>query len=212
MTTLEKLSAEVAHPIIIFQTDGDELPQLRPLASYPPPIPMPAPGFPSAFSIGDIFSMAVKSKATIYAVIPGIRLVGLSSTQQLEGARKFLEAQDAAGEKLRPEAYKKERALRERKMSDEQWQNYAAMILWTQQALLTLSQVTGGWADFLEQTEQAGDIYKRILSDINNRYIIGYQPVNKARDGKLRRVNVDVRGHAEYIVFGRKVYYAQLPQ
>ena len=119
--------------------------------------------------------------------------------------------QNAALEKLRAAEYKKPLALRAKNWTDEDWQNSAATVLWTQKALVTLSQICGGWADFLEQSEQAADIYARILGDINRRYIIGYQPVNKARDGKLRKVTVDVRGHPEYIVFGRKSYYAPLP-
>ena len=213
MATFDRLSAEAdVHPIIIFQTDGDELPYLSPVASYPPPVPMTAPGNEKKFSIIDVFTEVVQSKATIYTVIPGIRLVGLSLDEQLARARRIRETENAAVEKLRPDMYKRQRSFREKNWSDEDWQNSAALLLWVQKALATLSQISGGWADYLEQADQAADIYSRILSDINRRYIVGYQPTNKARDGKLRKVIVEVRGHPEYTVSGRKSYYAPVPE
>jgi hypothetical protein len=66
--------------------------------------------------------------------------------------------------------------------------------------------MAGAWADFLEKPEDAPGIYSRILSDINHRYVIGYQPTNKERDGKLRRVRIEVRGHPQYNLVGRKMY------
>jgi hypothetical protein len=82
------------------------------------------------------------------------------------------------------------------------------MMLWQQTALGGVTAVSGGWTDFLEEPGQAAGVYGRILSDINRRYVIGYQPTNKERDGKLRRVRIEVRGHPEYVVWGRKSYYA----
>lgn len=80
-----------------------------------------------------------------------------------------------------------------------------------QQALVDLSALTGGWADFLEEPAQAAGIYERIFSDVNRRYVIGFYPSNKARDGGRRRVSIEVRGHPEYTVWGRKSYFAPGP-
>lgn len=71
--------------------------------------------------------------------------------------------------------------------------------------------ITGGWTAFLEDPSQASEIYPRILSDIDHRYVIGYQPTNKIHDGKLRKIQIEVRGHPEYEVKGRKAYYAPDP-
>jgi hypothetical protein len=49
------------------------------------------------------------------------------------------------------------------------------------------------------------------LSDINRRNVIGYYSTNKEHDGKRRKVNVEVRGHPEYTVMGRKSYLAPEP-
>jgi hypothetical protein len=77
-----------------------------------------------------------------------------------------------------------------------------------QAALAQLSKASGGWISFLEQPEQASAIYSKILSDINNRYVVGYYPTNKVHDGKRRKVSVEVRNHPEYLVWGRKSYIA----
>ncbi len=44
--------------------------------------------------------------------------------------------------------------------------------------------------------------------DMNNRYVIGYYPTNKTHDGKRRTIKIEVRGHPEFVVWGRKVYFA----
>ncbi|HWT00434.1 MAG TPA: hypothetical protein VN256_09315 [Pyrinomonadaceae bacterium] len=38
--------------------------------------------------------------------------------------------------------------------------------------------------------------------------LLGYYPANKERDGRLRKVRVEVRDHPEYKVHGRRSYYA----
>jgi VWFA-related protein len=211
MATIDRLATEAdVHPIIIFQTDGDELPILRPVSKYPPPYPMAVSNTVRKFSILDIFSAGLRSKATIYSVVPGIRLIGFSPAEQAQRAKHAWEVWDSALEKFRPDINKRLRAANE-KRSDEDWQKTVATGVWTQTALLTLARITGGWADFLEKEDQAAAIYARILNDINRRYIVGYQPINKAHDGKLRRVSVTVRDHPEYVVFGRDSYYAPAP-
>jgi hypothetical protein len=66
----------------------------------------------------------------------------------------------------------------------------------------------GGWTAYLQQPEEASDIYGRILDDINSRYILGYYPSDKTHDGKRRQVQIEVRGHPEYSITGRKSYFA----
>jgi hypothetical protein len=71
--------------------------------------------------------------------------------------------------------------------------------------------LTGGWTAFLEKPEQANEIYSRIFTDINQRYIVGYYPTNKKRDGKRRKIEFEVKGHPEYQVSGRRSYFAPGP-
>jgi hypothetical protein len=77
-----------------------------------------------------------------------------------------------------------------------------------QEALAGVAPLSGGWTEFLEQPSQAQGIYARILSDISQRYIVGYYPTNKERDGKRRKINFEVKGHPEYTILGRRSYYA----
>jgi hypothetical protein len=64
---------------------------------------------------------------------------------------------------------------------------------------------------FLEEPSQADQIYSRIFADINQRYIVGYYPTNKERNGKRRKIEVTVRDHSDYTVVGRRWYYAPSP-
>jgi hypothetical protein len=72
--------------------------------------------------------------------------------------------------------------------------------------------VSGGWVAFLNKPDQAGDIYATILSDINSRYVIGYYPTNKVHDGRRRSVSLEVSGHPDYVLSGRRTYYAPEPE
>ena len=65
--------------------------------------------------------------------------------------------------------------------------------------------------EFLETPDQADQIYARIFSDINQRYIVGYYPTNKERDGKRRKIDFKVKGHPDYQIFGRRSYVAPKP-
>jgi len=211
MATMNKLSAEERlRPIIIFQTDGDELSELRPVSAYPPPgwVKVPADD-DKGFSITDLSAAVLKSRATIYTVIPGVRFVGIPPGEHLGRAKTVLESEYAAvAEILRGPDEKRRPPFNKKELSEERLRRTAEMMLWQQTALGGLAAVSGGWTDFLEEPGQAADLYGRILSDINRRYVIGYQPTNKERDGKLRRVRVEVRGHPEYVVWGRRSYYA----
>jgi hypothetical protein len=48
-----------------------------------------------------------------------------------------------------------------------------------------------------------------LLEDINQRYILSYYPTNDTRDGRARTVRIEVRGHPEYQIRGRKTYSLQ---
>ena len=56
--------------------------------------------------------------------------------------------------------------------------------------------------------ERASLIYSQILAKINHRYVLGYYPTNRARDGKRRKVQIQVRNHPEYVIESRGYYYA----
>ena len=212
MATLrEMFDEEDARPIVILQSDGDELAGLRdsPLSLYMPPRPpgmsdeawraarAAAEGNRNQFSIADVFREAERSRATVYTVIPGVRFIGLKPGEEREKEQALRNAFEKSSPASAARGGLLEYTLRRTPPQ--------------QLALYGLSKLTGGWTDFLEEPSQAADVYGRILADINLRYVVGFYPANKGRDGKRRRVQVEVRGHPEYLVWGRKSYYAPGP-
>jgi len=197
----ELFGSEDIRPIVIFQTDGD---QLEALKGTPPQAPF---WLPRKFSLQDILTVAEKKRATIYPVISGMRYVGVPDAELPQRARlDWQNRLDANVEYLRAHnlPLPKNSSLPKDDLTryTEQWQQ-------RQSALVGIAKATGTWPEFLEKPSQADEIYTRILSDMDRRYIIGYYPTNRERDGKRRKVNVEVRDHPEYQVWGQKSYFAR---
>jgi VWFA-related protein len=223
----EGFSEEDQRPIIIFQTDGTEAALLR------NPIVGPAvePGLPPDlraqreatikhyaefkkrnprdFGLDDIYKAAEGSHATIYTIVPGLRFIGLQPEERVTQMRAYLN-REILGIDL-PGARKTWNDVLTR-TTDETLAFDAEVQAKLQSALAVLSAVSGAWIDFLDRPLQANEIYSRIFSDINRRYVVGYYSTNKAHDGKRRKVNIAVRNHPEYIVMGHRGYYAAGPQ
>ena len=201
MATLRELfTTEDERPVVVFQTDGDELVLMQPRASE---LPQSMHVLARQFSVDDVYKTAEKSKATIYTVIPGIKLLGISRAEQEERLGPLKEEAIAA-------LTRGGRRLSNQKMQLTFERQLHGMVD-HQSVLAILATITGGWAEFLEEPSQANEIYSRIVSDLNTRYIVGYYPTNKEHDGKRRKVSFAVRDHPEYVVMGRKAYYAPDP-
>jgi len=231
MATLKELfDAEDERPIIVFQTDGDEAFYLRNSIinpSVPPDLPpelraqaqeevearkkLQHDGL-TEFSLDDVYREVEKSRATIYTVVPGFRLIGLTPEQQVERVKADDERQIAewlatVGPKVK-QAFKAREEERQRKMTIEILRYRAEENLKVQTALAEVATLSGGWTEYLETASQAQEIYSRIFTDISQRYIVGYYPINKERDGRRRKINFEVKGHPDYVILGRKSYYA----
>jgi hypothetical protein len=190
MATVREMFTEAdIRPVVIFQTDGDELFCLQP--SNPPILSIPDAYLPpgsttipaASFSLRDIYQAIEKSRALVYTVIPGIRVTGPATENEPEWS---ISPASASGAQVRT-------TLRETRS-------------WFQ--LAAAGAAIGGWTSYLETPKQAPEIYRSILADLNGRYVIGYYPTNKAHDGSQRKVVVEVRGHPEYSVTGRRSYVA----
>jgi VWFA-related protein len=229
-TLMEAFDAQDQRPIIVFQTDGDEVMYLRNSIIVPAvPPDLPREWIASAqleaeqrrklqrdgmteFSLDDVYRAVEKSRATIYTVVPGSRLIGLTPDQQLarlqaDDERAVTEWLPTVGKKTR-EAFLARQEARKKLTPVEALRYRAAENLQVQSALAEVAKLAGGWTEFLEAPTQAQAIYSRIFSDINQRYLIGYYPTNKERDGKRRKITIEVKGHPDYTVLGRKSYYA----
>ena len=209
-TVRELIRPDDIRPIIIFQSDGDEINVLQPpnLHRYDKPLSPDASDKEKKlwqrtekilgprikqYSIEDVYAAVQKARATVYTVIPGPRFFGISQSEQLERARRDSVAQ-GLGTPPR-----------------EALEQFIAFRLDCQAAMARAATVSGGWTAFLEDPKQADTIYSQILADVNSRYVIGYYPTNKARDGARRTVAVQVRDHPDYTLNGRKAYYAPGP-
>ena len=211
-TARELFNDEDIRPIVIFQTDGDEVGLLQP----PHPLYYFVPFFPAhsppeqkkrfeamvsrvqktiasqfkPFGLDDVYHAVEKSRATVYTVIPGTQLVGRSPAEQMSRVKLNNSSQ----------------------YSEAQFEEIRNICVRAQTAAAGASIESGGWAAFLDKPEQAADIYATILSDINSRYVIGYYPTNKVHDGRRRNVSIEVRGHSEYLISGRRSYYAPVAE
>lgn len=181
----EMFTNEDIRPIIIFQTDGDEVFDLQlsnpPILSIPavpttPPVPRGAKH--ANFNLRNVYEAIEKSRVSVYTIIPGPRLI---------------------------------RARTEKELVIPRFSNtWNEVLFWGNVA--AAGAAIGGWTAYFQKPEEANDIYARILADINSRYVIGYYPANKMHDGNRRNVLVEVRDHPEYSVSGRKSYIAPEPE
>jgi hypothetical protein len=198
------LDREEERPIIIFQTDGDQIDALGQL----PPVWL-RPYIPTKFSFENLLTAAERARVTIYSIIPGVPMIGFSGEELLKQSRLDWENRMKAQEELW-----RLRNLPARPMNpptDEFLLRNAARWSHLHLGVVQLAKATGGWADYLEKPEQADGLYAHVLNDINQRYIISYYPKNRVRDGKRRKISFEVRGHPEYTILGRRSYFAPQP-
>lgn len=231
MATLnEAFDDEDVRPIIVFQTDGDEAYFLRnPVVRMTIPDGLKGDDLRFAeqylefhreqlekketqFSLYDLYRTVEKSRATVYTVVPGPKLLELSAAEQLEKTRRDLEISiqemmsNMSGDVR--ERFKERIERRDKESAEVNLRWTADKNAKLQSALAGVAPLSGGWTEFLETPEQADAIYARIFSDINQRYIVGYYPANKERNGLRRRIHFEVKGHPEYQVLGRRSYFA----
>jgi len=216
-TLRELIDVKKKRPIIIFQTDGDEVGRL---SKWPPIAGEQSPTY--AYDMNDVYSEVEKSRAKIYTVVPNDKLIGLSEEETIARARRMLEKQRAAQSKTKDMWYGAKRLPPEatsnrtvhvslpglEELREKGTKRAIDTFVQGQAAAARVAELTGGWTSFLETPEQADEGYGHILADINQSYLIGYYPANKVMDGTLRKVRVEVRGHPEYVVHGRRSYYA----
>jgi VWFA-related protein len=230
MATLnEAFDDEDQNPVIVFQTDGDEVEYLRNsiIVHEVPPGLSPElraevqeqieykkklqRASVTEFSLDDVYRTVETSRATIYTIIPRTRLIGFTQDEQIrrlnaEDDRAVATWSAAAPDKLKS-VFQARQEERLKKLTPEILQARIEQELKVQVALTDLAKLSGGWAEFLETKTHAADIYKRIVEDLNQRYIVGYYPTNKEHDGKRRRIKVEVKGHPDYSITSRKSYY-----
>jgi len=80
-------------------------------------------------------------------------------------------------------------------------------------ALVQLTEITGGRAFFPNAAYEMSDICKKIAAELKNQYVLGYRPTNGGKDGAWRKIKVKVNtpkdvGLSSFEVTHKKGYYA----
>ena len=70
-----------------------------------------------------------------------------------------------------------------------------------------MSKETGGRVFTVDKKHALKDVFAEIQDEMRSQYAIGYTPVNTARDGSYRKIEIRT-GNKEYKVQARKGYYA----
>jgi Ca-activated chloride channel family protein len=79
-----------------------------------------------------------------------------------------------------------------------------------QRLLKQIATATGGRAFFPSRDEQLPDVHDRVVSDVSNRYLISYTPINQQIDGTWRGVSL-VTGNPIHKVRTKPGYFAPKP-
>jgi len=182
----ELMADRPGRKIIIFQTDGDEALRLVPENDWPEDVKVRFRSPKRAYTLQDIFDYASSSGITVYSVAVGPQLIRLKSQEEFEARRPYLESLGHDGA-------------------------FLTYFRHCQQKLAELAELTGGSISYMEKASDAEAIYRRIGEDIRARYIIGYYPGSEKNDGRFHTLDVKVKGHPDWIVMGRRGYYAKRP-
>jgi VWFA-related protein len=207
-TLRELFDNEDMRPIIIFQTDGDQAAFMQPVDPRTAEIAMGRENIVQ-FGLADVNAAIERSRrATIYTVIPGLRLVGLPADEQARRQALMFEKSELADYQRLLRTQPNMPPFQPPSLSANSMRTMLSRRLQMNQAAADVAALSGGKTFYLEQPEKAGDIYSQILSDVNRRYVLGYYPNNKTTSEKRRKVVITVRDHPEYTVEGRKSYIA----
>jgi hypothetical protein len=139
-----------------------------------------------------------RSRATIYSIITGARIDGLSKQAQVKLARSSL----AFVNSLKPI---RDEPRRLTYMSEFENMEVKRQLS-AQAAMLRFAELSGGTVKLIENAENAESIYSDIFDQICKRYVIGYYPINRKSNGNIRRIEIEVRNHPQYVITGRKTY------
>lgn len=183
--------------IIVFQTDGD---QFRTLRSENEEL-----GGTTKFTFDQIVALAKRKGVIIHTVYSGLELSKLTKRERKESVREALEDERYAASLSSKRQVTESIPL---KLTSDYLTSRAELLEKERAAVESLAVRTGGLAQTLRSSADAAAVYGNILSEMDRRYVIGYYPKNQAKDGKLRKVKVTLRGNSDYQVTSRRSYVA----
>jgi VWFA-related protein len=198
----ELVQTSDTRPVVLFQTDGDEYPYLKPeskewiemdknYAQLRKQCADKSEWEERPFSFEDIKDAVAVTGATVYSVIPGPRVLGVPKNEVLPRIARY--AND----------FNKFNGI-------YGWGNdiekLARWNLEWQGSMAEIAGFSGGYTEFLENPKDAQRVYDAILTIMNNRYVIGYYSHDETSDGKRRNLKIEIKGHPEYGSLSRKAY------
>ncbi|HMQ02802.1 MAG TPA: VWA domain-containing protein [Pyrinomonadaceae bacterium] len=197
MAVNELFEAGDKRPVVIFQTDGDEMARLLTERSS---AKEKCPGTLRKFS--DLKSALERAGTTVYSIIPGIRLD--NNERRPQKAEKDLDFERVFEAEAKTRFEKRDvkisSIVREFHKHWAKWRVRDAL------AIAELARTTGGKYEYLDSPEKAEEVYLRILNEMNERYLIGYYPTNRSGDGERRSIRIGLRPGLPYSVNGKKGY------
>lgn len=153
----------------------------------------------SKYGFADVREAIERSRATIYPVVVGLRVMGLSRKEQKENTatsmRIFGRFYDLRNE---TDMQLVIRMLGHSKLEAS---------ISGQTTMFRIAELSGGLADFIEKPEDTKIVYSNIFTVLENRYVIGYYPSNSSRDEQRRQIKVSVKGRPDLIVTSRSHYF-----
>lgn len=156
---------------------------------------------PSQTTFDELYSRVQESDSTIYPIFLDSEGQGAGGPTSANGERA---RQPSPGRKrtptLNPPASNPDSRKRETQLTPYE----LAM-----KQLQMIADQTGGRMYRPRRIEELSGIYSEIAKDLRIQYQVGYNPSNRAHDGRWREIRVEVKGHPEAVVRTRKGYFAR---
>ncbi len=158
-------------------------------------------GYPagSQATFDELYRRIQEAEPIIYPIF--LDTVGMGSTGPASSAA------GAAGGLSRPRAPTLDPSRRNRDSGDVQDKPEPFELAMKQ--LRTIADQTGGRMYSPHRIEELSGIYSQIANDLLIQYQLGYNPSNRAQDGRWREIRVQIKSHPEAAVRTRKGYYAR---
>ncbi|MGD9587967.1 MAG: VWA domain-containing protein [Pyrinomonadaceae bacterium] len=190
----ELFDRDEKRPVVILQTDGDEFRRIGHRTR--------AEQFDCEYELNRfemLERLIERSDTRIHSIIPGIRYDLLMKER---GPREVWEAAELEI-RSNPIYVSAKAGEREVRMPSRFLNAWVKSRLRDSAAVERIAKISGGTAHYLENPDQAHQVYGSILNEMNERYVVGYYPVSPIRDGARRSVRVRLRAGLEYKILGR---------
>jgi VWFA-related protein len=121
------------------------------------------------------------------------------SNTEIERRRKRAELDALLGDDSKPPGFNSSRV--------EDLREGLRVLDASEESLSTLCSLTGGRLYRPGDFDALGGLYREIADELRHQYALYYKPLNQSRDGRLRRVRVEVK-RPGVVVAARTGYYA----